>query len=94
MDQKATFALDEIKAGVEEAHSAGKPVSAHAATEEGVRRAVLGGVNTYAGRVEDRHTLGDGRPPAAADLERAATLARRVGLGAVALAVAYAVRRR
>jgi imidazolonepropionase-like amidohydrolase len=42
----ATFALDEIKAGVEEARSAGKPVAAHATTDEGIRRAVLAGVNT------------------------------------------------
>jgi imidazolonepropionase-like amidohydrolase len=41
-----TFALDEIRAGVEEARSAGKPVAAHATTDEGIRRAVEAGVNT------------------------------------------------
>jgi imidazolonepropionase-like amidohydrolase len=41
-----TFSLDELKAAVEEAHSAGKPVSAHASTAEGMRRAVLAGVDT------------------------------------------------
>jgi imidazolonepropionase-like amidohydrolase len=41
-----TFSLDELKAGVEEAHSAGKPVSAHASTAEGMRRAVVAGVDT------------------------------------------------
>ncbi len=41
-----TFSLDELKALVEEAHSAGKPVSAHASTSEGMRRAVLAGVDT------------------------------------------------
>ena len=51
----------------------------------------LGGVNTYAGRVEDRHTLGDGRAPSVTDLGRGATLARRVGLGALAVSVALAI---
>ncbi|RPJ75283.1 MAG: amidohydrolase family protein [Acidobacteria bacterium] len=41
-----TFSLEELKALVEEAHSAGKPVSAHASTAEGMRRAVLAGVDT------------------------------------------------
>ena len=41
-----TFNLDELKALVEEAHSAGKPVSAHASTAEGMRRATLAGVET------------------------------------------------
>ncbi|MBI4503118.1 MAG: amidohydrolase family protein [Gemmatimonadetes bacterium] len=42
----ATFSLDELKAAVDEAHSAGRPVAAHAATPEGMRRAILAGVNT------------------------------------------------
>lgn len=41
-----TFSLEELKAAVEEAHSAGRKVSAHAATAEGMRRAVLAGVDT------------------------------------------------
>jgi imidazolonepropionase-like amidohydrolase len=41
-----TFSPEELKALVEEAHSAGRPVSAHAATPEGMRRAVLAGVQT------------------------------------------------
>lgn len=41
-----TFSLDELKALVEEAHSAGKPVSSHASTPEGMRRSVLAGVET------------------------------------------------
>jgi imidazolonepropionase-like amidohydrolase len=41
-----TFSLDELKALVEEAHSAGRPVAAHAATAEGMRRATLAGVQT------------------------------------------------
>jgi imidazolonepropionase-like amidohydrolase len=41
-----TFSLDELKALVEESHSAGKPVSAHASTAEGMRRATLAGVET------------------------------------------------
>jgi imidazolonepropionase-like amidohydrolase len=41
-----TFSPEEMKALVDEAHSAGRPVSAHAATPEGIRRAVLAGVQT------------------------------------------------
>jgi imidazolonepropionase-like amidohydrolase len=48
-----TFSLDELKALVDEAHSAGRPVSAHATTPEGMRRAIVAGVQTvehgYAG---------------------------------------------
>jgi len=51
-----TFSLDELKALVEEAHSAGRSVAAHAATAEGMRRAVLAGVQTiehgYGGTAE------------------------------------------
>ena len=41
-----TFTLDELKTIVEVAASAGRPVAAHAATAEGMRRAVLAGVQT------------------------------------------------
>lgn len=41
-----TFSLDELKAIVDEAKSAGMKVSAHATTDEGIRRAVLAGVAT------------------------------------------------
>jgi imidazolonepropionase-like amidohydrolase len=41
-----TFSLEELKAVVEEAHSAGRPVAAHAVTPEGMRRAALAGVQT------------------------------------------------
>jgi imidazolonepropionase-like amidohydrolase len=41
-----TFSIDELKTLVEEAHSAGRKVSAHATTAEGMRRAVLAGVDT------------------------------------------------
>ena len=41
-----TFSLDELKALVDEAQSAGRPVSAHATTAEGMRRAVIAGVQT------------------------------------------------
>lgn len=41
-----TFSLPELQTLVEEARSAGRPVAAHAATPEGIRRAVLAGVNT------------------------------------------------
>ncbi|HVP12794.1 MAG TPA: amidohydrolase family protein [Phycisphaerae bacterium] len=41
-----TFSQEELNALVAEAHSAGKPVAAHATTDEGIRRAVLAGVNS------------------------------------------------
>ncbi len=41
-----TFSPEELKALVDEAHSAGRPVSAHAVTAEGMRRAVVAGVQT------------------------------------------------
>jgi imidazolonepropionase-like amidohydrolase len=41
-----TFTLDELKTLVDEAHSAGRPVAAHATTAEGMRRATLAGVDT------------------------------------------------
>jgi imidazolonepropionase-like amidohydrolase len=41
-----TFSLDEIKLIVETAKSANVPVAAHATTAEGMRRAILGGVET------------------------------------------------
>jgi len=41
-----TFSLEELKVMVDEAHSAGCPVSAHASSPEGMRRAVLAGVDT------------------------------------------------
>jgi imidazolonepropionase-like amidohydrolase len=41
-----TFSLEELKALVDEAHSAGRPVAAHASTAEGMRRATLAGVQT------------------------------------------------
>ena len=41
-----TFSLEELKALVDEAHAAGRPVAAHASTPEGMRRAVLAGVDT------------------------------------------------
>ena len=41
-----TFSLEELKLIVETAKSAGVPVSAHATTTEGMRRAILAGVET------------------------------------------------
>jgi imidazolonepropionase-like amidohydrolase len=41
-----TFSLEELKLAVETARSAGVPVSAHATTTEGMRRAVMAGVET------------------------------------------------
>src|SRR5437867_2098172 len=42
----ATFTLEELKLAVEVAKSAGIPVSAHATSTEGARRAILAGVET------------------------------------------------
>ena len=44
--QQPTFSEEELKALVETAHSSGRPVAAHAATAEGMRRATLAGVDT------------------------------------------------
>ena len=43
---RPTFTLDELKRIVEVASSAGRPVAAHAMSPEGMRRAVLAGVET------------------------------------------------
>jgi adenosylcobinamide-phosphate synthase len=48
----------------------------------------LGGVNVYAGRVEERPRLGEGPPPGAADVDRAVRLSSDV---AWALTAALAV---
>ncbi|MCR4515002.1 hypothetical protein NUV38_16830, partial [Aeromicrobium sp. 50.2.37] len=44
-------------------------------------------VNVYAGRTEDRHTLGDGRAVSPADVARATRLARAVDVGALLVCV-------
>ncbi|SPE50020.1 Amidohydrolase, imidazolonepropionase [Verrucomicrobia bacterium] len=44
--QVPTFSVEELRALVEEAHSAGRPVAAHATTAEGMLRAVTAGVDT------------------------------------------------
>jgi adenosylcobinamide-phosphate synthase len=67
------------------------PVEAAFAGALGVQ---LGGVNTYDGRVENRHTLGDGRGPDRADIGAAAHLAKLVGHGAAALAFLWSRRSR
>src|SRR5262249_55163923 len=41
-----TFSAEELAALVDEARSAGRPVAAHATTDEGIRRAVIAGVRT------------------------------------------------
>ncbi|MDB5454482.1 MAG: amidohydrolase family protein [Caulobacter sp.] len=43
---QAAFTIDELKALVDTAHGLGRPVSAHASSDEGMRRAVLAGVDT------------------------------------------------
>jgi adenosylcobinamide-phosphate synthase len=63
------------------------PVEAAAAGALGVR---LGGRTEYAHGVEERPRLGDGRPPAPADLRRAVRLSRWVGVAAAVLAAGVA----
>ena len=41
-----TFSLEEAKAAVQTAHDAGRFITVHARSDEGVRRAILAGVNT------------------------------------------------
>ncbi|HEY1707983.1 MAG TPA: amidohydrolase family protein [Rhizomicrobium sp.] len=41
-----TFSIDELRAGVDTAHSLGRPVACHATSNEGMLRAVLAGVDT------------------------------------------------
>ena len=43
---RPTFTLEEMRAATEIAHAAGRTVSAHASSPEGMRRAVLAGVDT------------------------------------------------
>jgi imidazolonepropionase-like amidohydrolase len=45
-EAQATFSIEEIKLMVETARSSGRSVVAHASTVEGMRRAILGGVET------------------------------------------------
>src|SRR5690348_12325271 len=45
-EAEPTLSQEELDALVSEAHSSGRPVAAHATTPEGMRRAVLAGVNT------------------------------------------------
>ena len=45
-EARPTFTLDELKVLVETARGAGRPVAAHAMTPEGMRRAILAGVET------------------------------------------------
>ncbi|MQA61032.1 MAG: cobalamin biosynthesis protein [Actinophytocola sp.] len=49
----------------------------------------LGGVNSYAGNVEDRGTLGDGRAPDVADLRRSVRLSRAVGAASLGVAAIF-----
>jgi imidazolonepropionase-like amidohydrolase len=44
--QAPTFSIEELRALVEESHSAGRLVAAHATTAEGMRRAIEAGVDT------------------------------------------------
>ncbi|WP_134742331.1 cobalamin biosynthesis protein [Nocardioides sp. 503] len=67
------------------------PVEAAFAGALGVR---LGGRTVYAGRVEDRPVLGDGREVSVHDVTRARRLAQRVDLAALAVCAAISARPR
>ncbi|MEG9227464.1 cobalamin biosynthesis protein [Aeromicrobium sp. Sec7.5] len=54
----------------------------------------LGGVNHYEGVMDDRVRLGDGPPPAPADVPRSVRLADAVGTGALVVAAAVSLRAR
>jgi imidazolonepropionase-like amidohydrolase len=41
-----TFSIDEMRAACDAAHGLGRPVAAHATSDEGMRRAILAGVDT------------------------------------------------
>ncbi len=45
-ETRPAFSIEEMRAAVAVAHSSGRPVSAHASSAEGMRRAVLAGVDT------------------------------------------------
>ena len=45
-ESRPTFTLEEMRAATELAHAAGRTVAAHASTPEGMRRAILAGVDT------------------------------------------------
>ena len=45
-DARPTFTLTELKAAVDTAHTAGRPVSVHATTDAGMRLAIAAGVDT------------------------------------------------
>lgn len=64
------------------------PVEASFAGALGIR---LGGTNDYAGRIEHRAVMGDGPLPDRAALDRARSLAARVGIGAALVAAAAPV---
>jgi adenosylcobinamide-phosphate synthase len=51
----------------------------------------LGGRNVYAGRVEERPALGDGRTPKPEDIRRAARISGAVGAAALALCAGHAL---
>ena len=45
-DSRPTFTVEEMRAATEVAHAAGRSVAAHASSPEGMRRAILAGVDT------------------------------------------------
>ena len=67
------------------------PVEATFAGALGIQ---LGGVNRYDGHIEDRHTLGDGRPAQTGDIEAANHLSLLVGAASATAVAGLLTRRR
>ena len=81
------------------ARAALRDAAAHPSPNAGVVEAAfagalglrLGGTNRYGSQLEDRGRLGDGHAPTAAAISPTLSLARRVGIGAMAIAVGVRV---
>src|SRR5690349_6444344 len=62
-ESRPTFSAAEMKAAVEAAHDAGRPVAVHASTAEGMRRAIAAGADTiehgYGGTAETFKAMKD-----------------------------------
>lgn len=80
---RPTFSVDEIKRIVETAKAAGVPVSAHAQSKEGIRRAALGGVETIEhgdrGDLEVFHLMAEKKIPLVPTLAAGEAMSRYRG---------------
>ena len=89
-------ALVRPRAAVKVLRTVRRDAPAHPSPSAGVAEAAfaaaldlrLGGLSRYGGRIEVRPPLGDGKPPAAADIERACRLLEDVGVALAGALVA------